>query len=253
MARHRAATLLGALVVSGCIGATPDPAESGRDGSLTVLAAASLQQAFTAIAADFERAHPGVDVTLSYGPSSGLAAQIVGGAPADVFAAASTTTMRTVVDAGRARTPVVFAANTMAIALPRGNPGRVTALADLARPEVTVAVCQPRVPCGVGATAVFAAAGVHVVPVTEENDVKAVLTKVTLGEVDAGIVYASDVRGAAGRVESVAIPAAQNATTDYPIAVLTDAAEPDVAGEFATYVTSAPAQEVLRAAGFAAP
>ncbi|MCG2798799.1 MAG: molybdate ABC transporter substrate-binding protein, partial [Cellulomonas sp.] len=172
-------------------------ASSDVSGTVTVLAAASLTETFTELAEGFEAAHPGVEVVLSFGASSALATQIVeGGAPADVFASASTSTMDTVVSAAEAEAPVTFASNTLQIAVPPDNPAGVTGLADLADPAVKVALCQPEVPCGKVAAKVLAAAGVAVTPVTLENDVKSTLSKVELGEVDAGLVYVTDVLAA---------------------------------------------------------
>ena len=192
-------------------------------------------------------------MTLSFGPSSGLATQVVNGAPADVFAAASTKTMGTVVDAGYASGPTNFATNSMTIVVPSKNPAKVDSLDDLTNPDTLVAVCQAEVPCGAAAATVFGNAGLTVKPVSEEADVKAVLTKVSLGEVDAGIVYVTDAKAAANDVTAIAIPAADNATTSYPIAAISKAPNPALAKEFVAYVLSDAGQAVLAQAGFAAP
>src|SRR3954454_8780756 len=148
-------------------------------GNLTVLAAASLTETFHQIGKDFEAANPGVKVTFSYGGSSGLAQQITSGAPADVFASASPATMKTVTDAGDAAgAPVTFVKNQLVIAVPKGNPRRLTSLATLARPGVKVALCAAQVPCGAAAGTAIAAARVRITPVTLEEDVKAALSKV---------------------------------------------------------------------------
>jgi molybdate transport system substrate-binding protein len=241
------------LAVAGCgsgTGATTPPAPSGH---LTVFAAASLQQSFTAIGRAFEAAHAGSTVTFSFGPSSGLATQIVQGAPADVFAAASPATMQQVVDAKAAADPRTFAANVLEIAVPPGNPATIRSLADLARPAVKVALCQPQVPCGTLAREVLGNAKITVTPATLETDVKAVLTKVQLGEVDAGLVYVTDVAAAGRKVQGITIPPAVDAATRYPIAVLTAAANPSLAADFVGYVLSPAGQAELRKAGFAAP
>lgn len=259
--------LVGVVAVAGCSGHAASPsgstgssasrapsgASSAATGTITVLAAASLQESFTTIASAFEQAHPGSKVQLSFGPSSGLAAQILGGAPGDVFASASVKTMATVLDGNAASSSTPFAVNSMEIAVPPNNPARITALADLARPTVKTSVCHDAVPCGAAATTVFANAKISVTPISEEADVKAVLTKIELGEVDAGLVYVTDVLAAGDKVGGISIPAAQNTTTTYPIASLTKAANPALAAEFVTYVLSADAQKVLRDAGFAAP
>ncbi|MBE1562700.1 molybdate ABC transporter substrate-binding protein [Nonomuraea africana] len=206
---------------------------------LTVFAAASLTETFTALGARFEAARPGVKVTFNFGSSATLAQQIGKGAPADVFAAASPATMKQVSDKAR-----VFARNRLEIAVPKGNPARVAGLADLARPEVTVALCAPQVPCGAAAAKVLQ--GLKVTPVTLEQDVKATLTKVTLGEVDAALVYRTDVRAAAGKVEGVEFAESARAVNDYPIVALTGG----LADDFVSLVLSEQGRGVLTAAGF---
>ena len=244
-----------ALAVSACTGrSTPTATRSGAvTGTVTVLAAASLTESFTALARRFEADHPGTKVVLSFGPSSGLAQQVLQGAPADVFASASPKNMQQVVDARAARPPRDFARNVLEIAVPASNPGPVTSLTDLGRRTVTVALCQPQVPCGVVAAQVLRKAGVAVRPVTQEADVKAVLSKVSLGEVDAGLVYATDVRAAGARVRGVPIPAQLNASTTYPIAALAAAPNPAGAQAFVDLVLSDAGRAALADAGFQAP
>ena len=220
-------------------------------GSITVLAAASLTEAFTAIAHDFTRLHPRVHVTFSFGASNALAAQIVSGAPADVFASASVPTMQQIVRAGAASKPSVFARNRMIIVTPPDNPAHIRSLRDLARSDVSVAVCAPQVPCGTTANAVFARAGLHVTPVTAEVDVKSVLTKVELGEVDAGIVYVTDANSAGASVASVTIPARWNSETAYPIVALRSSPDASAARAFVAFVRSAAGERRLAAVGFA--
>jgi molybdate transport system substrate-binding protein len=252
------------LVLAGCGsssttgGSTATSSASGSSsapvsGTVNVFAAASLKDAFTTLGQQFEVAHPGARVVFSFGPSSGLAAQITQGAPADVFASASTKNMDQVVTAGQAASPENFAGNVMEIAVPAKNPAGITALSDLARPGVKVALCQSAVPCGTTAAKVLANAKLAVRPVTLEVDVKAVLTKVTLGEVDAGIVYVTDVRAAGAKVKGIEIPAGLNASTKYPIATLTKAPNKATAQAFTDYVLSANGAGVLTAAGFAKP
>ncbi len=253
-----AAALLAACSSSGSTGgdtATAGGASSSTTvtGDITVLAAASLTGTFTMLGKQFEQANPGTKITFSFGASSTLATQITQGAPADVFASAAPSNMQTVVDAKAADTPVDFASNSGEIAVAKGNPAGVTALTDLAKSTTTVAVCQAQVPCGKLATAIFAKAGITVKPVTEEADVKSTLAKVTTGAVDAGIVYVTDVQAAGDAVEGIAIPPGQNATTEYPIATLTDARNSQLAKAFVGYVLSADGKQVLTAAGFAAP
>lgn len=222
-------------------------------GTVTVLAAASLTEPFTELGERFEAEHPGATVRFSFGASSALATQITSGAPADVFASASDRNMQTVVDAGLAAAPKAFAANTMTIVVPTDNPADVTSLADLANPDVKVALCEEQVPCGDLAARILSGAGLSVRPVTYGADVKAVLTTVRLGEVDAGIVYVTDARAAAGEVTSIEIPAEQNAATTYPIAALADAPNPQGAQAFVDFVLSEVGQSVLAEAGFSAP
>lgn len=222
-------------------------------GTVNVFAAASLREAFTRLGQQFEAAHPAVKVVFNFGPSSGLATQIGQGAPADVFASASAKNMGQVVTAGEAASPKDFASNVMQIAVPAKNPAGITALSDLARSGVKVAVCQSAVPCGVTAAKVFTNAKLTVTPVTEEVDVKAVLTKVTLGEVDAGIVYVTDVRAAGDNVRGIEIPTEANASTKYPIATLTKAPNKVAAQAFTDLVLSTDGAGVLTAAGFAKP
>jgi molybdate transport system substrate-binding protein len=223
-------------------------------GPVTVLAAASLNHTFTELGKRFEAAHPGVTVRFSFGGSDSLAAQITQGAPADVFAAASTTTMGTVTKAGDAvGSPVVFVRNELEIAVAPGNPLKIAALADLARPGVKVALCAPSVPCGAAAQKALKAAGVTLTPVTEEQDVTSALTKVELGSVDAALVYHTDVAGGAGKVSGVDFAAAAAAINNYPITVLKDAPNPVAAQAFEQYVLSAAGQGVLLQAGFLKP
>jgi molybdate transport system substrate-binding protein len=220
---------------------------------VTVFAAASLTDAFDAVAAEFEAEHPRVSVTMNYGGSSGLAAQIVEGAPADVFAAANESTMQTVVDAGTAADPAIFARNTLVLVVPAGNPGGVTGLTDLARPDLAVALCDPAVPCGSAAQALLDIAGVTPAADTLEQDVRAVLTRVELGEADAGLVYATDADAAGRAVEVIAVPEAQEVVNRYPIAVLAGAPNSDAARAFVEFVLSGAGQRLLADAGFMAP
>ncbi len=258
-----AAAVVLPVLVAGCSssgGASSGSGGSGGSrgtgsvsGTVTVFAAASLTEAFTTIGRQFEAAHPGVRVKFAFGASSSLAQQIVQGAPADVFASASPKNMSQVADAGAAEAPKNFVRNVMEIAVPPGNPAHITGVADLARSGVKIALCQPQVPCGSVAAKVFANAGVTVKPVTLEPDVKSTLTKVELKEVDAGVVYVTDVRSAGDKVTGIAIPADMNASTQYPIAALTKAPNSAAARAFVDYVLGPAGQSVLTAAGFEAP
>jgi len=222
-------------------------------GSITVFAAASLTDAFNTLGKNFQAAHPGTTITFNYGASSALATQITQGAPADVFASASTKNMDQVVTAKAASDPTTFVKNEMEIAVPPSNPANVTQLSDLAKSSVKVVLCQPEVPCGATAQKVFSNAKITVKPVSEEADVKSTLAKVTLGEADAGVVYVTDVLAAKDKVKGVEIPEDVNASTSYPIAPLTASKNADLAKAFVDYVLSPDGASVLSAAGFAKP
>lgn len=252
---------LGICLLAGCgSGGAGSQHASAAHGSaqagastVTVFAAASLQETFSTLATRYEAAHPNTTVKLNFGASSALALQINAGAPADVFASASVKNMTRVTSAGAASNPVTFARNDMEIAVPPSNPAAITGVRDLARRGVKVALCQAQVPCGSTAVTVFSHAGVSVKPVTLEADVKSTLTKVELNEVDAGVVYRTDVRAAGAKVKGIEIPASLNASTDYPIAALTKAKNPDGAKSFIAFVLSAQGKSVLEAAGFQQP
>jgi molybdate transport system substrate-binding protein len=256
---------LAAVAVAGCSSSpTSTPAathpsspaathSATATGAISVFAAASLMGTFTQLGKQFEAAHPGDTVKFNFGASSTLATQITSGAPADVFASAAPVNMDTVVKAGDASNPQDFAKNTAEVAVPPTNPAKVTSVSDLAKSSVKVALCQPQVPCGVVASEVFKNAGITVKPVTLQPDVKSVLTQVELGNVDAGMVYVTDVKAAGSKVKGVAIPASENASTLYPIASISDSKEKAVAQSFVSYVLSPAGQSVLTAAGFQKP
>ena len=230
------------LVLVGCSGGS-------ADNDLTVLAAASLTDAFTEIGAALEAEHPGVDVRFDFGPSSALAASILEGAPADVFASADPTNMDDVVDAERVRgTARAFARNLLELAVPEGNPGEVTGVADLEDRGLLIGLCAPEVPCGRLARELLASLGVTPSLDTEEADVRALLTKLGAGELDAGIVYRTDVRAAAGDVEGIAVPEAARFPAVYTIAALRGAAS--AADTFLDFVLSAEGQRILERHGF---
>ena len=243
--RKLAAVGAAVVLLTGC--AAPETT------TVTVLAAASLTDALDEAAADFEAANPGIVISVSYGGSSALAEQIVSGAPADVFFSADERTMQTVIEAGLAADPEVLLGNTLQLVVPAGNPGEVTGLADLADPSLVVALCDPSVPCGAAAVSVLKLADVAASIDTFEDDVRAVLTKVALGEVDAALVYRSDVLAAGDAVEGIDVPLAGQVVNRYPIALLVDAPNPDAARQFIAYLTSDEGREVFRRAGFLAP
>ncbi|MHA6624280.1 molybdate ABC transporter substrate-binding protein [Pseudonocardia sichuanensis] len=244
------------LVVAGCGSGVGDGGSAAppEERTLTVFAAASLTEAFGRLEPQFEQARPGVDVVFNFGASSDLAQQIVNGGPADVFAAANTSTMQTVVDAGLVDgEPAVFATNVLEIVTPPGNPAGVTSFADLARPDLQVVVCAPQVPCGSATERIEQATGVTLSPVSEEPDVKSTLAKVTSGNADAGLVYATDVAAAGDDVQGIEFPEAAQAVNDYPIAVIADAPSADLAREFQEFVAGADGRAALGAAGFGSP
>lgn len=232
----------------------PTASASTLSGDLTVFAAASLTDSFETLGEDFTAEHPDVEVAFNFAGSSGLAAQITSGAPADVFASASPATMATVVDAGDATDePQVIAGNRLQIVTPAGNPAGVSGLADFGDESLAIGLCAPEVPCGAAAEAVFEAAGTTAAPDTLEQDVRAVLSKVELGELDAALVYRTDVLVAGDAVEGIDFDEATDAVNDYPIVVLDAAPNGAVAEAFVEYILSAEGQRVLADAGFDAP
>ncbi len=234
-----------------CTGSLADVPERGE---VLVSAAASLSDGFGALEAAFEAEHPGVDVILNLGASSTLREQIAEGAPVDVFAPASVDIMQAVVDAGMVLgEPQVFALNRLQIAVPAGNPAGVSGLDDFDRPELWLGLCNAAVPCGSLARQVLARAGVDPAIDTEEPDVRALLSKVASGELDAGIVYASDVVAAGETVEGIEIPAEANVTAKYPIALLVKAPNLPGATAWVEFVLSPPGREVLIENGFTVP
>ncbi|MBH0116502.1 molybdate ABC transporter substrate-binding protein [Salinibacterium sp. NG253] len=252
-----AVAMAGLVGLAGCSAADPAPASTSADGALqgelTIFAAASLTASFTELAEAFSAENPGVTIApISFDGSSTLATQISEGAPADVFASADDATMQQV-SAELATAPVSFASNELQIAVQPGNPLDITALSDLAEPGLQVALCAPAVPCGAASRILLDVADVELTPVTEEQNVTAVLTKVELGEVDAGLVYVTDVLNAAGSVDGVEIADAATARNNYPIAVLNEAAQPAIAAAFVEFVLSPQGQNILASYGFSKP
>jgi molybdate transport system substrate-binding protein len=249
--RAAAGLVAAALVLAGC-GSAESPAAASR--TLTVFAAASLNGTFSALGEQFETDNPGVTVKFNFAGSSDLAQQIAQGAPADVFASASDATMKTVTDASlTAAAPTRFATNVLQIATVPGNPKAVASFADLAEPELKVVVCAPQVPCGAAEQKIEKATGVTLRPVSQEADVKSVLGKVQSGDADAGLVYVTDVKAAGASVQGVTFPESSKAATNYPIAVIKNAPQADLATAFQALVTGELGQETLGAAGFGAP
>jgi molybdate transport system substrate-binding protein len=251
-----AATSSAAVVASSgaASASSAGPIAPSISGTVVVFAASSLMATFTTLATNFEQAHPGVKIVPSYGGSDTLAAQIVQGAPVDVFAAASTTTMGTVTKAGDGvGTPTVFAKNELEIAVAPGNPDNIASLADVTKSGVKLAICAASVPCGAAAAKAFAAAKLTPHPVTLEQQVSSVLTKLELGEVDAGIVYQTDVKSAGSKVVGVNFPEAASAINTYPIVVVKTGKNAVAGQEFLNYVVSPAGQQILQAAGFQQP
>ncbi|WP_238007172.1 molybdate ABC transporter substrate-binding protein [Dactylosporangium sp. AC04546] len=252
------------MTVTGCgsdepaANSTPGTATSsggsGVTGTVNVFAAASLTESFTKIGKDFEAANPGTTVKFNFAGSSALATQINQGAPADVFASAAPANMKTVTDAGNGDgTPTTFVKNQLVIAVPKGNPKGVKGLSDLTKPGVKVALCAEQVPCGAAAKKALDAASVKLTPVTLEQDVKAALAKVKLGEVDAALVYRTDAKVAASDVDGIEFPESAGAINDYPIVALKGAKNAAGAKAFVAYVLSDKGKAVLTEAGFQAP
>lgn len=223
-------------------------------GTVTVFAAASLKESFTTLGKQFEATYPGTKVTFNFGGSDVLAASITSGAPADVFAAASTKTMQIVTDAKDAvGTPATFVRNQLEIATLPGNPDKVATLKDLTKSGLKVALCAKTVPCGAAAQKALTASSLKLTPVSYEQDVKAALTKVELKEVDAAVVYKTDVKAAGGKVQGVEFPESAQAINTYPIVTLKDAPNATASQAFIALVRSAEGQKVLTEAGFLQP
>lgn len=263
--RMRALLLAGGLAAAltaslvGCAGSgSGDPAPSTDANSaetpaepsetVTVYAAASLKAAFDEIAEAFEAENENIDIApITYDGSQVLATQIIEGAPADVFASADEANMQKVVDAGFAQSPAVFATNTLVVVLPAGNPGQVESLADLA--GVMTVLCVSTAPCGAASDQLLANAGVEVTPVSREQNVTAVRTKIEESEADAGLVYATDVIGN-DAVESFAPEGADQVVNSYPVVALDEAPSPAGAKAFVAFVLGEQGQAILAKYGF---
>ncbi len=233
------------LAISGC-------AAGGGAPTLVVYAASSLSAAFTEIGAAYSAAEPGTALEQSFAGSADLLTQLTGGARADVLATADARTMARAQQAGLlSGEPVSFATNTLTLAVAPGNPKGVKGFRDL--PGLATVVCAPQVPCGAALPEIEANSEVALDPVSEETSVTGVLEKVATGQADAGVVYTTDVRAAAGRVAAVPFPEAAGAVNTYRIAVLADAPNPQAAARFVALVTGPRGREALSAAGFGRP
>jgi molybdate transport system substrate-binding protein len=256
LTRARLAALLAvaALALAGC-GGGDDSGDGGSGAAgpaeIKVFAAASLTAAFTMLGEQYSSANGGAKVTFNFAGSQALATQIQQGAPADVFASADVPNLDKVKDL--VGTPQSFASNRLAIVVEQGNPKAVEGLDDLADPDLKVVLAAEEVPAGKYAKQVLDQAGVAVTPVSREDNVKAVVTKVSLGEADAGIVYVTDVTAGGDKVEGVAIPEDQNVTATYPIATVKASQAPEAAQAFVDLVRSAEGQQVLQEHGFLPP
>jgi molybdate transport system substrate-binding protein len=233
---------------------TSNSASPKLSGDVTVFAAASLKESFTTLGKEFEQQHPGTKVSFNFGGSDTLAASITGGAPADVFAAASPKTMAIVTAKQDAvGTPAIFVRNQLEIATLPGNPGKVSSLKDLTKSGLKVVLCDKTVPCGAAAQKALDAAKLKLTPVSYEQDVKSALNKVELKEADAAVVYKTDVRSAGGKVQGVEFPESAKAINAYPIVLLKNAPNAQTAKAFIALVQSAEGQKVLSEAGFLKP
>ncbi|MFF1957566.1 molybdate ABC transporter substrate-binding protein [Streptomyces sp. NPDC058220] len=230
---------------------SPSGSASATKANLTVLAASSLTDVFTTAGAAYEKENPGTKLTFSFAGSQELAAQVEQGAPADALVTADTKTMDGLkADTG---TPTIIAKNRLVIATGEGNPDKIENLKDLADPDLKVVLAAPEVPVGRYSKQVLDAQKINVKPVSEEPNVRAVLSKVELGEADAGIVYETDAERAPDKVDAVEIPDAQNAIAAYPAATLKSSKNADAAAAFVAWLSGPEAQKILQAAGFQQP
>jgi molybdate transport system substrate-binding protein len=250
--RLAAALAAVALLLAGCGGDDSGGGSgAGSPAEIKVFAAASLTAAFNELGPRFTAANGGTKVTFNFAGSQALATQIQQGAPADVFASADVANMDKVKDL--VGDPQVFASNVLQIVVEQGNPKGVKGLGDLANPDLKVVLAAPDVPAGRYAEQALDKVGVTVKPVSQEDNVKAVVTKVSLGEADAGIVYVTDVTAGGDKVEGVDIPAEQNVTATYPIATVKASTAQNQAQAFMDLVRSAEGQQVLNKYGFLPP
>jgi molybdate transport system substrate-binding protein len=223
-------------------------------GAITVFGAASLTESFTEIGAAFRTGHPDAKVTFSFDASSALVTQIDQGAPADVFASADEANMKKLTDAGGSQgEPVIFATNELQIIVAKGNPKGIETVADLAQPGLTFVTAAPEVPIGKSTQQVLDSAGVSVTPASLEQNVKGIVTKVTAGEADAGIVYRTDVLAAGDKAEGVPIAADLNVIAKYPIVMTEESTNAPTGRAFIDFVLSEQGQKILSAHGFSAP
>lgn len=252
------AAVLAFLLLAGAAGCaeddpepyTPDDAK-GLSGELTVFAASSLSEVFEELGEAFENENPRASVEFSFGASSALVEQVKAGSPADIVATADEETLRRLETEIPRRT--VFARNSLEIVVAKDNPLNIRRLEDLARNDVTLVLCAAEVPCGKLAQEVFDRAGVKPEPKSLESNVKAVLSKVALGEADAGLVYTTDIAAGHRSVEGVRLGGRHNVVTGYPIGRVASSKNEKLADAFISLVMSGEGQRILQAAGFTAP
>lgn len=255
--RHRIVVLVAAILLAACGGsggtASTSPSSTSLNGYINVFAAASLTASFNTLGIAFHRANPGVGVNFNYAGTPTLVTQIEQGAPADVFASADTTNMdKLTADGFAIGSSQVFAHNQLEIVVAPGNPKGITGLADLAKPGLIYISEGPTVPAGKYSLQALASAGVKVTPKSLETSVSAVISKIELGEADAGIVYTTDISAAGTKVQGVPIPAANNVIATYPLVEVKGTKDPEAASAFIAYVLSAPGQSTLASFGFLA-
>ncbi len=250
---NRITLVVAAILLAACGSSSGNASTSATplSGTVSVFAAASLTAAFNALGTDFHGANAGVTMKFNFAGTPTLVTQIEQGAPADVFASADTTNMDKLKGDGfTTGTPQVFAHNKLEIVVAPGNPKGITGLADLAKMGVIYITEAPTVPAGKYALQALKAAGVTVTPKSLETDVKSVISKIELGEADAGIVYTTDVTAAGSKVAGVAIPDSYNVVASYPIAALKATTNAAAANAFIAYVLSAAGQAKLQSFGF---
>ncbi|QIK67490.1 molybdate ABC transporter substrate-binding protein [Nocardioides sp. HDW12B] len=247
--RAVAVVLVALATLTACGGSGRSGGSGAEDVTLDVLAASSLTESFEALAEDFEADNPGVTVRLSLGSSSALAQQVTEGAPADVLATADLPSMELAGDDVAAATE--FATNELVLVTPSDDPGGISSLDDLA--DAQFVTCVDSAPCGALADQLLEDAGVTAEPVSREADVKAVLAKVTSGEVDAGFVYVTDAVAAGDEVRRVEVPGAADLPARYAVATVTEAREPELAEAWVDLVLGEDGQQALADAGFGPP
>ncbi len=257
MRSRRVLLLVVAVFVGACggteSGASTSPSSTSLSGYINVFAAASLTASFNAVGIAFHKANPGVGVNFNDAGTPTLVTQIEQGAPADVFASADTANMdKLTADGFTSGSSKVFAHNQLEIVVAPGNPKGITGLADLAKSGVIYISEGPTVPAGKYSLQALASAGVKVTPKSLETSVTAVISKIELGEADAGIVYTTDISAAGSKVQGVQIPAANNVIATYPMVAVKGTKYPDVASAFIDYVLSATGQSTLATFGFLA-